>query len=196
MSLSSSSLLSSLSSSKSSSKTSPSNACRDRKEWFGILARTTWSSSCWSTIESVLLSWVAAARLVASDEEPQLFFCLLLIGGAMFFNDADLFFPLVPALVRLPSLAWIVFFVLLAGLAILAIRIDMKCYYVVTHENIVLEYNMQVMCNWMWCIIVEMYSMIVDYVLSIVDYDITMIDYNITIVDYSFTFFEIIYSIW
>ena len=44
----------------------------------------------------------------------------------------------------------------------------MKCYDVVTRYYIVLEYNMQVMCNWMWCIIVEIYSMIVDYVLSIV----------------------------
>ena len=77
---------------------------------------------------------------------------------------------------------FIVFFVLLAGLAILAIRVEMKCYYVVTRENIVLEYNMQVTCNGMWCIIVEMYSMIVDYVLSILDYNFTIIDYNITIV--------------
>jgi hypothetical protein len=48
---------------------------------------------------------VAAARLVALDEEPGLFFCLLLIGRAMFFDDADLFFPLVPALSSLPSFA-------------------------------------------------------------------------------------------
>jgi hypothetical protein len=46
---------------------------------------------------------VAAARLVAFDEDPQLFFCLLLIGGAIYFDNADLFFPLVPALARLPS---------------------------------------------------------------------------------------------
>ena len=110
----------------------------------------------------------------------------------MFCDDADHFFPLVPALARLPSLAWIVFFVLLVGLAIPAIRMDMKCYYVVTRENIPLQYNMQVMCNWMWCIIVEMYSMIVDYVLSIVDYDFTMIDYDITIVDYDFILWDFI----
>ena len=61
---------------------------------------------------------------------------------------------------------------------------EMKCYDVVTHENIPLEYNMQVMCNRMWCIKVEMYSMIVDYVLSIVDYDITIVAYDIIIVDY------------
>jgi hypothetical protein len=48
---------------------------------------------------------VAAARLVILDEDLQLFFCLLLIGRAMFFYDANLFFPLVPALVRLPSFA-------------------------------------------------------------------------------------------
>ena len=124
-----------------------------------------------------------------------LLFCLLLIDGAMFLDDADLFFSLVPALVRLPSLAWIVFFVLLAGLAILAIRMDMKCYYVVTRENIVLEYNMQVMCNWMRCIIVEMYSMIVDYVLSIVDYVFTIIDYDITIVVYNFTLWDYILNL-
>ena len=71
----------------------------------------------------------------------------------------------------------------------------MKCYYVVTRENIVLEYNIQEMCNWMWCIIVKMYSMIVDYVLSIVDYDITMIDYNITIVDCDFILWEYILNL-
>ena len=68
----------------------------------------------------------------------------------------------------------------------------MKCYYVVTRENIVLEYNMQVMCNWMWCIIVEMYSMIVDYVLSIVDNVITKVDYVFTIVDYDFILWDYI----
>ena len=68
----------------------------------------------------------------------------------------------------------------------------MKCYYVVTHENIVLEYNMQVMCNWMWFIVVEMYSMIVDYVVSIVDYDITLIDNNFIIVDYNFIIWDYI----
>ena len=114
---------------------------------------------------------------------------------AMFFDDADLFFPLVPALARLPSLAWIVFFVLLAGLAILAIRMEMKCYDVVTCENIVLQYNMQVMCNWMWCIIVEMYFMIVAYVLSIVDYVFTMIDYDITKVDCDFTLWDYILNL-
>ena len=66
----------------------------------------------------------------------------------------------------------------------------MKCYDVVTCENIVLEYIMQVMCNWMWCIIVDMYSMIVDYVLSIVDYNITMVDYDITIVDCDYTLWD------
>ena len=72
---------------------------------------------------------------------------------------------------------------------------DMKCYYVVTCENIVLEYNIQVMYNWMWCITVEMYSMIVDYVLSIVDYDITMVDYNIIIEDYNFTLWDYILNL-
>ena len=109
----------------------------------------------------------------------------------MFFNDADLFFPLVPALARLPSFAWIVFFALLVGLAILAIRMEMKCYYVVTRENIVVEYNMQVMCNWMWCIIIETYSMIVDYVLSKVDYNFTIIDYDFIMVDYNFTLWDL-----
>ena len=61
-----------------------------------------------------------------------------------------------------------------------------------TCENIVLQYNMQVMCNWMWCITVEMNSMIIEYVLSIVDYVFTMIDYNITIVDYNFTLWDYI----
>ena len=102
---------------------------------------------------------------------------------------------LVPALARLPSFAWIFFFVLLAGLAILAIRMDVKCYYVVTRGNIVLEYNMQVMCNSMWWVIVEMYSMIVDYVLSIVDYDFTLVDYNIIIVDYNFTLWDYILTL-
>ena len=68
----------------------------------------------------------------------------------------------------------------------------MKCYDVVTRENIVLQYNMQVMCNWMWCIIVEIYSMIVDYVLSIVDYIFTIVAYDITIVDYNFTLWDYI----
>ena len=67
---------------------------------------------------------------------------------------------------------------------------EMKCYYVVTHENSVLQYNMQEMCNRMWCIIVEMYSMIVDYVLSIVDYIFTLVAYNITIVDCDFTLWD------
>ena len=111
------------------------------------------------------------------------------------FDDADLFFPVVLALARLPSFAWIVFFVLLAGLAILAIRMEMKCYDVVTCENIPLQYNMQVMCNWMWCIIVEMYSMIVDYVLSIVDYVFTIVDYNFIIVDYDFTLWHYILNL-
>ena len=113
----------------------------------------------------------------------------------VFFDDADLFFPLVPALARLPSLAWIVFFVLLVGLAILAIRMEMKCYDVVTRENIALQYNMQVMCNWMWCIIVDMYSMIVDYVLSIVDYDFNIVAYDITIVDCDFTLWDYILTL-
>ena len=69
---------------------------------------------------------------------------------------------------------------------------EMKCYYVVTRENIVLQYNMQVMCNWMWCIIVEMYSMIVDYVLSIVDYVFTIVDYDFIIVDYDLTLWDYI----
>ena len=70
----------------------------------------------------------------------------------------------------------------------------MKCYDVVTRENIVLEYNMQVMCNWMWCIKDEMYSMIVDYVLSIVDYVFTTVEYIFIIVDYDFTLWDYILS--
>ena len=62
----------------------------------------------------------------------------------------------------------------------------MKCYDVVTCENIVLQYNMQIMCNWKWCIIVDMYSMIVDSVVSIVDYDLTLVAYNFIIVDCDF----------
>ena len=68
----------------------------------------------------------------------------------------------------------------------------MECYYVVTHENIVLEYNMQVMCNWKWFIVVEMYSMIVDYVLSIVEYVFNIVDYDITIVDCDFILWDYI----
>ena len=72
----------------------------------------------------------------------------------------------------------------------------MKCYDVATQYYTVLEYNMQVMCNWMWCIIVEMYSMTVDYVLSIsiVDYNFTIIDYNLIIVDYNFTLVDYIFT--
>ena len=84
---------------------------------------------------------------------------------------------------------------MLAGLAILAIRIEMKCYDDVTHENIPLEYNMQVMCNWMWCIIVEMYSMIVDYVLSIVDFNFTLVAYNFILVDDDFTLWDYILTL-
>ena len=43
---------------------------------------------------------------------------------------------------------------------------------------------MQVMCNWMWCIIVDMSSMIVDNVLSIADYDFTLVDCDFTLWDY------------
>ena len=71
----------------------------------------------------------------------------------------------------------------------------MKCYDVVTRENIVLEYNMQVMCNWMWCIIVEMYSMIVDYVLSKVDYNFTLVAYDVIIVDCDFTLWDYILNL-
>ena len=46
------------------------------------------------------------------------------MGAAEFFDDADLLVPVVPALAILPSLAWIVFFVLLGGLTILAIRME------------------------------------------------------------------------
>ena len=66
----------------------------------------------------------------------------------------------------------------------------MKCYFVATRENIVLQYNMQVMCNWMWCIIVEMYSMIVDYVLCKVDYSFTIVDCDFIKVDYNFTLWD------
>ena len=61
---------------------------------------------------------------------------------------------------------------------------DMKCYDVVTRENIVLEYNMQEMCNWKWCNIVEMYSMIVGYVFTFVDLRFTIVEYNFTLVKY------------
>ena len=70
---------------------------------------------------------------------------------------------------------------------------EMKCYYVVTRENIVLEYNMQIMCNWMWCIIVEMYPMMVDYVLNIVDYDFTKVDCDFILVEYNFTLWDYIF---
>ena len=69
-----------------------------------------------------------------------------------------------------------------------------KCYDAVTHENIVLEYNMQVMCNWMWCIIVEMYSMIVDYVFTMIDYDITIVDCDFILWDYILNLVENIIS--
>ena len=72
---------------------------------------------------------------------------------------------------------------------------EMKCYDVVTCENIVVEYNMQVMCNWMWCIIVEMYSMIVDSVVSMVDYDLTLVAYNIIIVECDFTLWDYILTL-
>ena len=64
-----------------------------------------------------------------------------------------------------------------------------------TCENIVVEYNMQVMCNWMWCIIVEMYSMIVDYVVSMVDYVFTIVDYDIIIVDCDFILWDYILNL-
>ena len=71
----------------------------------------------------------------------------------------------------------------------------MKCYDVVTHENIVLEYNMQEMCNWMWCNTVEMYSIIVDYVLSIVEYVFTIVAYNLIKVDCDFTLWDYILNL-
>ena len=58
----------------------------------------------------------------------------------MFFDDADLFAPVVPTLARLPSLAQEVFLVLLVGLTIIAIKMEMKCYYVVTCQDILLQY--------------------------------------------------------
>ena len=72
---------------------------------------------------------------------------------------------------------------------------DMKWYYVVTHENILLQHNMQVMCNWMWCIIIDIYSMIVDYVVSIVDYICTIIDYDFIKVDCDFTLWDYIHNL-
>ena len=68
----------------------------------------------------------------------------------------------------------------------------MKCYYVVTSENIPLEYNMQEMCNWMWCIIVEIYSIIVGYAFTFINLRFTIVDYNITIEDYNFTLWDYI----
>ena len=50
------------------------------------------------------------------------FLCLLLMGAAMFCDGADLFSPVVPALNTLPSPAWVVYFVLLAGFTIIEIR--------------------------------------------------------------------------
>ena len=61
-----------------------------------------------------------------------------------------------------------------------------------TCESIVLEYNMQEMWNWKWCIIVEIYSMIFDYVLSIVDYDFTIVDHDFTLVDCDLTLWDYI----
>ena len=72
---------------------------------------------------------------------------------------------------------------------------EMKCYYDVTCGNIPLQYNMQVMCNWMWWIVVEIYSIIVDYILCIVDYNLIIADYNITIVDYNFTLWDYILNL-
>ena len=96
-----------------------------------------------------------SSKISGIDWRSSTLLLFLLIGRAMFFNDADLFFPLVPALARLPSLAWVVFFVLLAGFSHPCNQNGTKCYDVVTRENIVLEYNMQVMCNWMWFIVVK-----------------------------------------
>ena len=71
----------------------------------------------------------------------------------------------------------------------------MECYDVVTCENILLQHNMQVMCNWKWCNIVEIYSMIVDYAFTIVDYIFTTVDYNFIIVDYNFNLVDSIISL-
>ena len=49
---------------------------------------------------------------------------------------------------------------------------------------------MQEMYNWMWCIIIEIYSMIVGYAFTFIDLRFTMIDYNITIVDCDFTLWD------
>ena len=62
-----------------------------------------------------------------------------------------------------------------------------KCCYVVTRELFLLEHNLQEMCSWKWCIIVEMYSMIVGYALIIVDYIFTFVDYDLTLVYYILT---------
>ena len=72
---------------------------------------------------------------------------------------------------------------------------DMKCYYVVTCENIPLQYNMQEMHNWMWCILVEMYSIIVCYAFTFIDLRFTKVDYNIIIVDYNFTLWDYILNL-
>ena len=55
----------------------------------------------------------------------------------------------------------------------------MKCYYVLTHENILLKHNMQEMCNWKRLNIEEIYPMIVEYVFAIVEHIFTLVKYNL-----------------
>ena len=78
----------------------------------------------------------------------------------------------------------------------------MKCNYVVTCENIVLEYNMQIMCNWMWCFKVDMFSMIIEYVFTtvvlcftLVDYDFTSVEYNLILIEYKLNLIENVISL-
>ena len=55
---------------------------------------------------------------------------------------------------------------------------------IVTCENILLQYLMQEMCNWKWCIIVELYPMIVDYVFTKVEYRFTLVEFIFNLVEY------------
>ena len=54
-----------------------------------------------------------------------------------------------------------------------------KCYYVLTHENILLKHNMQEMRNWKRLNIEEIYSMIVEYVFAIIEHIFTLVKYNL-----------------
>ena len=172
---------------------SPCDSWGDRKEWFGTPARTT--STSWSRIESVSLSWVTAATFVTWDGEPWFFFLFVADGSSRVFwwcwpprsCGASFGYTAKPSLNSLLCLA--------RGLNHPCNQNGMKCSYVVTSENILLQYYMQEMCNWKWCIIVEMYFMIVDYVFTFVGYSFTLVEYNLTLVKYNLILVNII-SLW